>query len=215
MSRADGTTPHRDLSREEAIERIEELEREVDDLRKHNEDLAEQQVRLQRRMTEAEDALNDATDTIEELERRLDATARQRNRLARRMARVEDVADIDAEEATAAADSLTPLGLLLRAGPAAVWGGEPSPTQRRAAALADHWQEWGESTADATYGEHHALVVARDDLVDRLERATGESLAHIQTYRAMETLADLGAENVHVVNDYHGHGKALVMEAGG
>jgi thioesterase domain-containing protein len=202
------------MTREEAIERIGELEREIEDVRAHNERLAEQQAKLSGRLADAEEALENATDTIESLEKRLDATARQRNRLARRMARVEDVADIDAEEATAAADSLTPLGLLIRAGPAAVWGGEPSPTQRRAAALADHWQEWGESTADATYGEHHALVVGRDDLVDRLERATGESLAHIQTYRAMETLADLGAENVRVVDDYHGRGKALVMEAG-
>jgi hypothetical protein len=31
MSRANGTTPHRDLSREEAIERIEELERRINE----------------------------------------------------------------------------------------------------------------------------------------------------------------------------------------
>jgi len=222
MSRANGATaPTREMTREDAIEKLQELDQRVTALANGLEaahdtidELKAENERLRERLPEAADVVTQ--DDVERLEAYVDG---KRTELGRRVSAIEDEVGLSVADALRVGpdDELTPLGTLIRAGPQAV-ASNPSAQLDRAHTIATNYERWGERRSNPRHGGHVALATRKHGLKAHMEDARGEGLAWKQVHRAIDKLATLGQDAVVVDTEYapgdETWGKTLVFGAG-
>lgn len=212
------------MDRDQLIEAILDLDRQVADLREEmevhrehaNRDRAKIRAERGELLDDLRDEIADLRDDLTRSERRLH---QERSKVIRRVANIEDELGFEDEDVIALAEGgeealrESPLSRLLEAGPEAVED-RSTETLYRAEALARNWIRWGRSKETDGAVVERTLATNRDDLRIRLEDAREESLSWRQVYRAMQKVAELGPENIRLV-DRGKTGKTLVQDCTG
>lgn len=217
------------MDRDELVDAVVDLSQAVEDLQAEVETLRDDlQTEVENRQSGLADAarqrgnIRDDVDAVAEkvesgdTSDEIDTLHRERLKLARRLTAVEEELDIDATEASKAADGrkTSPLYLLEHVGPEAV-SDHAGATLHRARTLVEHADRWGETRTNPKYGTHRVLASAAHDLKTRVEDARDEDLQWRQVYVAMEKVADLGGDHVTFDESYGqnaDYGKAIVWQ---
>lgn len=213
------------MDRDALIEMVLDLDRRIEDLeediKRRSESAGKDRAKIR---AEREQLLDDVRDEIGAVADRVDRAERrlhqERSKVVRRVANIEEELGFEDEDIIALAEGGeealrdSPLARLLEAGPEAV-DDRATETIYRAEVLARNWIRWGRSKerGDGTIVER-TLATKRDDLRIRLEDTRDEDLSWRQVYRAMRKVADLGPENVRLV-DRGNAGKTLVQDCRG
>lgn len=212
------------MDRDELIETVLELDREVADLREEvadhrehaNRDRAAIRAEREDLLDELREEMADLRDDLGRTERRLH---QERSKVVRRVANLEDHLGFEDEDVIALAEGgeealrESPLSRLLEVGPEAI-DGRSTATLYRAETLARNWIRWGHSEEEDGEIVERTLATKRDDLRTRLEDRRDESLEWGQVYRAMQKIAEMGPKNIRLV-ERGDWGKTLVQDCRG
>jgi|GEM_PF-4427299 len=220
LSRSDLEAMDRDQLIEEILDldrRVADLEEEIESHREHaNRDRAKIRAERDELLEDLRDEIADLQDDLDRSERRLH---QERSKVVRRVANIEDELGFEDEDVIALAEGgeaalrESPLSRLLEAGPEAV-DDRSSETLYRAETLARNWIRWGGSKEQDGEIVERTLASSRDDLRTRLEDARNETLRWKQVYRAMLKIAEMGPENIRLV-ERDDWGKTLVQDCRG